>query len=167
MDTILPLEIWLVITRMDAATYWVAVRVCRCLGPKSPTELDQLMDKFTRPVKYSWPRSIKFCLPNGKVHRGGDLPAVTYADGTQRWYRNGQLYRDGDLPAIIYADGARRWYRDGQLHRDGDLPAKIYANGTRRWYCHGQLHRDGDLPAAIYADGTQRWYCHGKQYLPL
>jgi hypothetical protein len=30
-------------------------------------------------------------------------------DGTQEWFQNGEYDRGGDLPAIIYADGTQEW----------------------------------------------------------
>lgn len=52
-------------------------------------------------------------LPNGKLHRL-DGPAVTWPDGTQKWYRYGKRHRlDG--PSSIMADGREFWFVDG-LH---------------------------------------------------
>ncbi len=51
---------------------------------------------------------------------------------------NGQLHRDGDLPAKIkyHQDGTKKskgWWKNGEQHRDGDLPANIayYKDGTK------------------------------------
>jgi hypothetical protein len=59
------------------------------------------------------------------------------ADGTREWYKEGKLNRGGNLPAIECADGTRYWYKEGELHRDGDKPAVKYPNGTREWYKDG------------------------------
>jgi hypothetical protein len=59
------------------------------------------------------------------------------ADGTRYWYKEGKLHRGGDKPAVKDADGYRAWYKDGKLHRDGDRPAVKYPNGTREWYKDG------------------------------
>lgn len=34
-------------------------------------------------------------------------------DGTVRYWRNGLLHRGGDQPAVIWADCRRSWYVDG------------------------------------------------------
>ena len=123
---------------------------------------------------------------NGKLHReekdenGLVLPAIIYANGSQRWWKNGKLHRECKdenglvLPAMIYANGSQRWwYQNGELHRECKdenglvLHAVIYANGTREWYQNNKLHRECKdenglvLPAVIYADGTQWWYQNG------
>ena len=79
----------------------------------------------------------------GRLHRDGDLPAVVYLNGSQKWYKNGQHHRDGDLPAIVYWDGSQEWYKNGLQHRDGDLPAYIGSSGsgTQLWYKDGKIHR--------------------------
>ncbi len=73
----------------------------------------------------------------------------------------GQLHRNNDLPAVTYADGTQEWWQHDKRHRNNDLPAIVFANGTQQWWQHGQCHRDNDLPAIIYTDGLQEWYQHG------
>ena len=53
-------------------------------------------------------------LLNGKKHRDGDLPAVTY-NGDQFWYKHGNLHRTNG-PAVVYADGKKVWYLDGKKY---------------------------------------------------
>jgi hypothetical protein len=48
---------------------------------------------------------------SGRLHREGG-PAVTFADGSQFWYKNGQPHRIGG-PAIIYADGGEEYWING------------------------------------------------------
>jgi hypothetical protein len=104
-----------------------------------------------------------FCFYN-KPHRGGDLPAMIYANGTKLWYRSGLLHRGSDRPAEIWPDGSAFWYRHGELHRGNDWPAMILDDGTQRWYWRGQLHRDGDKPAETRPDGSRFWYQHGDRH---
>ena len=101
---------------------------------------------------------------NGQRHREGDLPAIEYYQGSYEWYKYGQLHRDGGLPAIEHSDGCRQWYINGQHYRDGGLPAIEYANGHREWFVNGQHHRDGDLPAVEYADGGRAWFVNGNRH---
>jgi antitoxin component YwqK of YwqJK toxin-antitoxin module len=66
----------------------------------------------------------------------------------ERWYRDGKLHRDGVLPAVTwYEDGQKfceRWFRNGELHRDGDAPAEInYENNEiiqEYWYRDGKYY---------------------------
>ena len=37
------------------------------------------------------------------------------ADGTRAWRRRGRLHRGGDLPAVERADGTREWWEYGEL----------------------------------------------------
>ena len=104
---------------------------------------------------------------DGKWHRDGDLPAVERADGSRCWYKEGKLHRAGDLPAVEErANDYRAWYKEGKLHRDGNLPAIECASGYRAWYKDGLRHRDGDLPAIVDASGNRYWYKEGRGYYP-
>lgn len=122
-----------------------------------------------------------------KLHRE-DGPAITYADGRQKWYKNGVLIKPGknkdksvhkvsadgsklcykedgllhrkDGPAVIYHNGNQAWYKEGKIHRD-DGPAVIYPNGEQFWYKEGKHHREGG-PAIIRPNGEQVWYKEGK-----
>ncbi len=131
-----------------------------------------LCKDFCKLVLANWPQIVEhytmkevlfnqtwylFCR---QVHRNNDLPAITYASGTQYWYQYDKVHRDNDLPAIIF-DGTQKWYQCGKLHRDNNLPAVIYSNGTQEWWYHGKRHRDNNLPAIIFDDGTQLWYRYG------
>jgi hypothetical protein len=87
-----------------------------------------------------------------KLHRLGDLPAVTYYQNGQivneQWHQEGQIHRLGDQPAMVrYKDGKKiqeEWYKNGALHRDGGQPASIhYNNGQvakKQWYKYGRIH---------------------------
>ena len=61
-------------------------------------------------------KRVEWRLPNGRKHRGGDLPAMIYPDGSKIWYKNGKIHRE--LVALI-----------GGIHTTsppyGDLPAEI------------------------------------------
>ena len=99
-----------------------------------------------------------------QLHRNKDRPAITYRDGTRRWYKYGKIHREGDQPAIIYWYGIRKWYKHGKIHREGDQPAIIFSDGTRKWYKHGEWHREGDQPAVIWPDGTLWWFKDGRRH---
>jgi len=103
--------------------------------------------------------TYKVWYKQGKIHREGDLPAITRNEIYQEWYKEGELHRDGDLPAI-QGNNMREWYKNGKLHRDGDLPA-FQGNNMREWYKNGKLHRDGDEPALIYGE-LRQWYKNGR-----
>ena len=103
-----------------------------------------------------------------KIHRGGDLPAEIWTNGSKYWYKDGWKHRDGDEPAEIWSDGARMWYKDGKPHRDGDKPAEIWKDGTRIWYKDGVIHRAGGEPAIVcVASGHQYWYQNGVEILHI
>ena len=95
-------------------------------------------------------------------HSYGDVPTMNKY-GTRCWYWDGRLHRGGDLPVVILADGSQFWYKYGKEHRDGDLPAMIHVDGSKKWCKDGECHRDGDLPAVIFADGSQLWYKDGQE----
>ncbi len=132
--------------------------------------MDKMSECMHNP-RYSW-------FHHGKLHRGGDKPAVVWFKGAH-WYRDGQLYRDDGELATIHDEGRiLHWYRHGKLHREGDLPANICNDGTTAWYRDGQLHRDGDKPAVVHPpgpsvgdpllvtapDGLQEWYQEGQRH---
>jgi hypothetical protein len=102
---------------------------------------------------------------NDKLHRGNNLPAMKYKDGTKKWYKNGKLHRDNDLPAIIYYNDDKEWWYNGEVHRDNDLPACEYKDGTKKWYKNGNIHRDHNLPAIVRFNGDKLWYQNGELHL--
>ena len=99
----------------------------------------------------------------GQRHRDDDLPAIELPNGDCYWYVNGVLHRDGGRPAVVLHDGARYFYVHGDLHRDGDLPA-VDDGGQCKWCVHGVFHRDGDRPAVVFASGRSEWYVHGVRH---
>lgn len=102
---------------------------------------------------------IEYVLFN-QLHRGGDLPAVIWTDGTCEWYRYGKRHRDNDMPAIVNPV-CQTWCQNGTIHRNHDLPAMIAADGRQWWLQHGWLHRDNNRPAYIMADGTEEYWVDG------
>lgn len=101
----------------------------------------------------------------GRLHRDGDLPAVTYGPGEEEWYAHGLLHRDTG-PAKTFK-GGWAWYRRGLKHRDGNEPA-LYSSSDgleiEKYYVNNQLHRDEDLPASIRTtvkEVQEEWYRHG------
>ena len=81
----------------------------------------------------------------GRLHRDG-APAVVDDRGLQMWYNHGKLHRDGDMPAITWSDHEGfEWWNDGKRHRDGKEPAVIrhgYSRygklDTSQWWKHGE-----------------------------
>jgi len=62
--------------------------------------------------------------------------------GTQQWRNKwDQLHRDGDLPALTFTDGSKSWYINGIRHRDNNLPACMWNNGDQSWWKNGVCYR--------------------------
>lgn len=82
------------------------------------------------------------------LHRGRDLPARVWRDGSQLWYLCGLKHRDGDLPAVVNKlRGGREWYQLGLRHRDGNLPAVEEEEcGTMEWWVNDKKTGDQDDP---------------------
>ena len=130
----------------------------------------------------TWRVRLEWRDSQGNLHREGDLPAVIYTNGTQKWYQHGQLHRKHDRPAIIDESKTRSpslfWYQYGQPFREEDRPNVILSNGTQQWCKKDNdpnqddhpylqlhppyLHRDQDQPAVIKPDGSKEWYQYGK-----
>jgi len=108
---------------------------------------------------------LTYSLITNKLHSFFGEPAITRADGLQKWYQHGKLHRVGG-PAVTSANGTQEWYQHGKLHRV-DGPAITFANGYQEWCINGEHHRE-DGPAITYANGRQEWYLHGvKQAMTL
>jgi hypothetical protein len=110
------------------------------------------------PIKKEFDDRIEYRLPNGKLHREGDLPAIEWRNGDKSYRIHGELHRE-DGPAI-YSNGHKEWWVNGQLHRE-DGPAIEYSNGHHKEWCiNGKRHRlEG--PAIEYADGAKSWWLNG------
>jgi len=70
------------------------------------------------------------------------LSAIKRMDhkGSYFWSNEDQYLHREDGPAITYIDGTKKWYLNGQLHRE-DGPACQWADGYEEWYHHGALIR--------------------------
>lgn len=99
---------------------------------------------------------------NGKRHRDGGQPAYFSKDGTYEWWVHNKLHRGKDLPAVVRAGGTRMYYRRGLLHRGGDRPAVEWNYGRKEYWKNGKLHRDNGLPAVVCADGGKEWWFRGE-----
>ncbi len=84
-------------TREDRRTLSSLLIVCKDFNRLFVTNATQIEDHYTMKTEMSWYTIYTFC---GHFHRNGDLPAVIWKDGTQKWYRYNKPYRDGGLPAI-------------------------------------------------------------------
>jgi hypothetical protein len=114
----------------------------------------EMLDKFVK-LEHG-----EYILPDEKKHTpSGVEPKMIW--GKRTWWRWGKVHRGGDKPAMISREGRRYWYKNGNLHRDGDVCAIIYENGSKLWYKNGLLHRDYG-PAAIYNDGRELYYKNGR-----
>lgn len=103
------------------------------------------------------PTRIEWRL-NGVIHRGGDLPAVVYANGTMKWVYNGMYHRCNDKPAVE-STYEQIWCQHDKLHRDGDMPAiiRVHSNGfiTQEWHQHGKRWRENNKPSKIHIPITE------------
>ena len=128
----------------------ISVVYAACVGLRDTIEGDR--EWLDDNCQHIWP------------HSHGDVPVIN-EKGSQCWYKDGKLHRGGDLPAVIWDNGCQFWYKNGEWHRDGDLPAVIL-QGTQWWYKNGKLHRDGDRPAVTDTDGIRLWFKNGERYFP-
>ncbi|MFA7275886.1 MAG: hypothetical protein WC043_03685 [Pseudobdellovibrionaceae bacterium] len=127
---------------------------------------------------------------NGQLHCE-DGPAVDIPE-MEVWIKQGKIHRDGDLPALtcrvtnsdtfyrysIYSyfkrisahsksafkptprAGDLQWWKEGVLTRE-NAPAWILNDGTSKWFKNGRLHRE-DGPAVEYPNGSREWWEKGK-----
>jgi hypothetical protein len=58
--------------------------------------------------------------------------------GVSYYNSSDQLHRDDDLPAVTWANGSQFWWVNGKRHRDNDLPAVVWSNGSALWYVNGE-----------------------------
>ena len=104
----------------------------------------------------------RWTLPDGRLHRADDKPAVEYPNGDCEWWVDGVQHRDGDKPAII-SQFTETYYKRGLIHRI-ENPAVIYKNGRKEWMVGGVLHRDDDKPAVVDSNGDCEWWVNGKRH---
>lgn len=58
--------------------------------------------------------SVKQYLKNGKKHRLNG-PAEIRRDGYEAWFFEGKKHRDGGKPAVSYPDGNKEYWEHGKL----------------------------------------------------
>lgn len=77
---------------------------------------------------------------NGKISRGGNEPAVTERNGTQKWMMNGEYYRGDGGPHLVTSKGTQKWFLDTEetLHRLNG-PALIHPDGREEYWVEGKL----------------------------
>lgn len=98
----LPAELWSLIASTDVQTYHALSQVVRGLHLVRPVGATDWEDYFTvMKVDKNGDRSWEL---HGKLHRGGDQPALVRKSGHQVWYQHGRLHRGGDKPSIILTD---------------------------------------------------------------
>jgi hypothetical protein len=155
----LPFEIVLIIAKNAPNVWYILTQVDRRIAQYSRYNLIEIQDIFTTNT------DGEYRLPNGMLHRNGDLPAVVSME-EEHWYQYSMRHRDGDLPAIVNHElKTYEWYKYGKRHRDGDKPAIIILQkSSETWYYNGMIHRDGDLPAVIYVNYYTGWYKYGKKH---
>jgi hypothetical protein len=103
-------------------------------------------------------------LRDTETWEAGVRVCVRTMDGRCTWVNaRGRLHRAGNLPARTWADGTEEYWVDGVLHRDDGGPAVVHPKLWRQWWEHGVPHRDQDLPAVEHADGSQEWLVHGRR----
>jgi hypothetical protein len=149
--------------------------------------MDQMIEHFTRiqhiisEVNYR-----THYLPNGYIHRGNDMPAIEYEDGTLVYMQMNLIHRNNDKPAIItksahvgingcpailldqndrLVPNAEIWFNYGMIHRHGDKPACVAQDGRQMWYKFNKRHRDDIKPACIYPCGRREYFIAGREYM--
>lgn len=133
----LPIELWSLIASTNVQTYHVLVQVMKGLCKVYPADATSWEDHFTT-MEVNEIGDQVWTL-HGKIHRGGDQPAIIWEDGHQEWHIHGKLYRGDDKPAVIYADGTQIWVLDDKYHRCNNRPAVIRVNGSQEWWVDGKL----------------------------
>jgi hypothetical protein len=97
-------------------------------------------DIFT-PTKHISPdNTVRWLLPNGKLHRKFK-PALIYSNGRKEWWNNGFIHRI-EGPAVKHLTKTSfnyEWWVSGKLHRT-NAPAVI-SNKLEEWWVNGELHR--------------------------
>lgn len=97
----------------------------------------------------------------GKLHRGGDLPAMETPDFSA-WYRHGLMHRENG-PAFVSKDGKdQRYFKMGKKHREGGQPAVYRPDGGLEFYENGARHCENG-PAVINPNGTQEFWMRGTK----
>jgi hypothetical protein len=145
MSTVLPIEIWHEIGRIDPETYFIMT--CTCKSFKQ--DIDVMMKLFT--FAKSWGHGIyTSILPNGNFHSIDDLPALStvYVD---EWFYNGMRHRPNDKPAVRRCgeEIVYKWYIHDVKYRPlGSQPCSIYIGEheiTKKWYQDGVKIRTSRL----------------------
>ncbi len=99
----------------DTITLQSIAGTCRALAGTMKVYRTRIIDHYTTTyneqtlTQGTW-TYYKFC---GRLHRGGDLPAVMCDTGYCAWYYMGRWHRDGGLPAITYASGLMEYWVHG------------------------------------------------------
>ena len=126
-------------------------------------EVEQPSDRYGEYL--GWQTSGKFCrVPIDGVEQ----PAYVGREYVG-WYVKGNFHRGSDMPAVMYANGTREWWVNGKRHRDNDKPAYVRINGViQRWYVNGYLHRNPRAgivgPAIQWGLGELEWFGDGEYH---
>jgi hypothetical protein len=88
------------------------------------------------------------------------LPAVIGVDGTRIYYVRHKVHRGGGLPAVNYANGDTEFREHGILHCLTG-PCMTFANGDTEFREHGILHNLNGA-ARTYANGDAEYWQYGK-----
>lgn len=114
---------------------------------------------------FVYPGVTKQWYQHGRLHRT-DGPAEIWEPGKdmykERWFKNGKVHRDGDEPAVTYQSGTQEWVKNNKWHREGDKPAVIDSDGEMTWAVDDKRHRETG-PARIKADGTEEYWLDDKK----
>jgi hypothetical protein len=108
----IPFEVRLIITQTSPKVWYIMVQVDPEIIDYSQSHKIQMQDLFTRKKEHN--EITKYKLPNGQIHRNGDLPAAIYKSGALLWFQYGKRHRDGGKPAVI-GDNSRNleWWENG------------------------------------------------------
>jgi hypothetical protein len=146
---LLPFEIVILISYVSYKTWYKLTiadpRVGRYSLGREAREAAQ--DRFTITIESTTfsQHTVQHILPNGMLHRNGELPAIIETD----------LYDDSVI---------KEWYQYDKRHRDNDKPAYV-TQYTKMWYKHGKQHRGGIRYAMISSNYNPEIWHYGNKYV--
>ena len=132
-------HIWLSIAERSPELWSLISKTVPFVGRYSLNKYVQsrMKEKFTVITYNKQFDRTTYRLPNGKLHREGDLPA-DYNKYYEAYWIDGKQHRDNDKPAYITNDGYSAWWNRGKRKRSQQKPCVITSEGIRYyddyWY---------------------------------
>ncbi len=82
---------------------------------------------------------------NGVLHTGNNSPSIHQKGKVKMWHKCGARHRGGDLPAVIWMNGTKEWwYWHGIRHRLHGPAVICRISGYCEWWFNG-VKQDGEL----------------------